>query len=1020
MNDSGEKGGFDKEAQGRLGDETVGNNDRGSGVPKLIVVGVGASAGGLEAMQAFVSNLPTDINMSFVIAQHLSPSYKSMMVDLLEKDSTIPICAAEDGEQLRANRIYICPPNYNIELMPGDVLKLSNFAEVLHTPRPSVDMLFESLAIVKGDQAIGIVLSGTGSDGARGIRAIKGESGFGIVQDPNTAKYNGMPNAAINSGNVDLILSPTEMGEELKNLLVFPSISRQGDSPLVPIDVYRSIMKLIKAHCKVDFTLYKESTIERRIERRMVSLKIPEPQDYLDYLKNNNSEVTFLFNDMLIGVTSFFRDARAFDILRTELTHYINRKEDNVIRIWSVGCSTGEEPYSIAMMLSEILGKRLQDFKIQIFATDIDQRALNYARNAVYPEAALQNVPKSIKNKFFMVANDQFEVIKPIKAMVIFSIQDINRDPPFLRLDLISCRNLMIYFTLELQRQILPVFHYALNPKGLLMLGQSESIGVFQEQYRPLSKSAKIYEAVFVGKKLPPERNVARRTIADYKDPSLSAEKSVVKTGLAGLDDQLSGLITKRIREVVLPNATLINENLDIVYTQGANPLLVRPEGISTNNIFKNLNPMFSIDLRAALHGLEKGAEVAETGYQMVDVGGESVWIKLMVTAVVREGPRSSLILIFGVIEQNENLPVRNSEVLEEGEGERFVRLEQERLLAKTKEQLQDVIEELETSNEEMQSMNEELQSSNEELQSSNEELETTNEELQSTNEELQSAYAEVRLAYDEKDEHQNELVKLRTELEQANSLLEEAEKIGRTGSWMWDVPTRKFTWSNGCYTIYGLNKNAFQPSFQAFIGLAHPDDRNRLEEHMRDLIVGKAVQPFVFKASTSNNALRYISLEAVVSFNDLKQAVKVMGTMKDITEKAFYENSESSHRDKIGYILKSSLSGAFLYNFNSRNLDYINPCFTEMLGYTLDEVKDISEGFKELLHPDDLDVVNTVFERVRYGKIGATYPSAYRLKVSGESDFIHVYANHTLYDIDADMGRAKQMLVTFFASEDR
>ena len=292
------------------------NGPHRNATDNLIVVGIGASAGGLEALQSMVATLPADSNLCFVIAQHLSPSYRSMMVDLLEKDSTIPVVAARDGQRLRANEACICPPNHNIEITYDNTIKLTSYPDVRHTPRPSVDMLFESIAMVKGENGIGIILSGTGSDGARGIRAIKAENGLGIVQDPSTAKYDGMPNAAINSGNVDLIVAPGDIGQELVHLLSFPRVRTIDAETLISREVYSSIIRLLKVHCDVDFSLYKENTILRRIERRMATLKIKRAEEYLTHLKTHKEEVTFLFNDMLIGVTSFFRDTRAFELLR--------------------------------------------------------------------------------------------------------------------------------------------------------------------------------------------------------------------------------------------------------------------------------------------------------------------------------------------------------------------------------------------------------------------------------------------------------------------------------------------------------------------------------------------------------------------------------------------------------------------------------------------------------------------------------------------------------------------------------
>lgn len=985
-----------------------------SGDDPIIVVGVGASAGGLEALQLMITHLPSDTGMSFIVAQHLSPSHRSMMVDLLVKDAPIPVCTAVDDEALHANTLYICPPNHNIELSRDNKIVLTSYVEARHTPRPSIDMLFESIATHKGENAIGIVLSGTGSDGSRGIRAIKAENGFGIVQDPNTAKFDGMPNSAINSGNVDLIVPPDQIGAELKSIVMFPRDRTIDDEKVMPRETYSGIIRLLKLHSKVDFSLYKENTILRRIERRMISLKIPKADDYLKHLEKHPEEISFLFSDMLIGVTSFFRDARAYEILKRELRDYLAEKKDKVIRIWSAGCSTGEEPYTLAIILSDILGSKASEYKIQIFATDIDEHAISFAREAMYPESALQFLPKEIKNKYFTVRHEMYDLIKPVKSLVIFSLHDINRDPPFLRLDLISCRNLMIYFTTELQRLLLPTFHYALNPGGLLMLGLSESIGVFQEQYRVVSKSAKIYESVLVRKSLPPERTLRTRHVPDYIESSSVPVKDAVMPAKK-LDSEYSNLIVQALKELVLPNALVINTNQDIVFSEGGNDLLVRPEGVPTNNVVKNFHPKLVVELRSALHEISAGKDFYDTGYQNVILRDESVWVRLILAKIVRGSPLGDLIVIFGDIERPFGLTALQDF---EGNISSEVVKEQERLLSRTRDQLQNVIEELETSNEEMQAVNEEMQSSNEELQSSNEELETTNEELQSTNEELQTAYAELRMAYEDKEQQQAELISLRSELIQANTLLQEAEKIGKTGSLMWDLETRKLTWSKGSYTLFGLNDNEFQPSYEAFIGLVHPDDRNRLDNQMKDMLNQRVKLPLVFKAANSESET-IISLDAVVSFNELKQATRVMGIMTDITELTQYEKNTSAYKDKINYILTSSLNCAYIYNFENQHVEYVNPTLTQQFGFALADLEDFSgNNFMKLFKKEEHEKINSHFNKVKNGTPGATYPNNYSFIKKGPHSFVPVYANHTVYDLDEATGLASRMLVTFFAAE--
>lgn len=977
----------------------------------LIVVGVGASAGGLEALQTMLSNLPTDTGMAFVIAQHLSPSYKSMMAGLLEKGSTIPVTTPVDKERLKPNWAYVCPPNVNVELTDGDTLRLISYAETRLTPRPSVDMLFESIAAHKQENAIGIILSGTGSDGSRGIRAIKGENGIGIVQDPNDAKYDGMPNSAINSGNVDLIVPAAEIGEELNNILLFPRSRIQDGDRLLERETYDKILTLIKNSCNVDFSLYKENTMVRRIERRMISLKIKDPEEYLHHIESSPGEVGLLFNDVLIGVTSFFRDSRAFDALARELKRYLEEKQGTDIRIWCVACSTGEEPYSISMILHEILGTNIEDYNIQIFATDIDSRAIEAARAALYPESSLKNISPDLRNKYFHVKGDQYEVSKELKSRVIFSIHDVISAPPFLRLDLITCRNLLIYFTVELQRQLLPVFHYALNSPGLLMLGQSESIGVFQEQFRPLSKSAKIYESVYVGKQLPPGRKIKKAP----SEPESPEELGPVykKSARNKLDENFTNVIAEALKVYALPSAILVNENQDIIFTEGDNPLLVRPEGIPTNNVLKNIHPSFATDLRTSLHALQTGSEVATSGFQPFEIKGEAVWIKLILIGTKHPQPLGRITVIFAQVEREANVPLRP--VSHDDSSEAAV-IDQRRQLVKTKEQLQNVIEELETSNEEMQSMNEELQSSNEELQSSNEELETTNEELQSTNEELQTAYAELRTAYEIREKQRSELDFLKKDLEQMNSLLEDAENAASMGSWLWDLNSRNLNWSKGCYTLFGLEPEEFHPSYEAFIGLARTDDRARLEEHLQQLLHNKARQPFVFEAVRSDGSPLIISLESVVSFNDLKQATKVMGSMKDITQQVIFERRDSMQKNKIGYILNSSLNAAYVLNLVDLKIEYVNSEFQNLLGYSIDDLKDtVDNGFFSLFHRDDVKLIKSLVRKVSKSNPGQTFATSYRIRKKDSGRHVKTHANVTAYEVDEISGAVVKALVTSF-----
>lgn len=958
--------------------------------------------------------MPDDVEMAFVVAQHLSPSYKSLMVDLLSKDSTIPVLSPTHKQSIQPGFVYICPPNKNITIDEFDQIVLSDVDQERHFPRPSVDMLFESIAAVKGDQAVGVILSGTGSDGTRGIRAIKAETGFALIQNPNTAKYDGMPRSAIDSGSVDIIVHPENLGTELKNLFSFPRNKIDKTGIVVSNEVYRSILRTLKRLCKVDFTLYKETTILRRIERRMTALRILTVEEYLQHLKGDEAEAAMLFNDMLIGVTSFFRDPKAYEVVKDQLKSYLEKKESKHLRLWVVGCSTGEEAYSVAMLLADILGDQLHEYKIQIFATDIDKKALSIARLGRYLPGSLQHLPREYLNRFFIANDDQFEVLKAIKSMVIFSVHDITNDPPFLKLDFISCRNLMIYFTLELQRQIFPIFHYCLNAKGILFLGQSESTGVFQEYFRPLSRSAKVYESVFLGRKIAPKRKMPDRSdkvpiiIEDPDRPTRRESHS----------DRLEALIYQQVQKSFLQNVVLINENYDLIFTKGANPLLVRSEGIPSNSIYKNLHQAFIIDLRTALHQLDEGAEMVRTSFQTLVLNNQSRLCRLIVTDLGSIQGYGRLFMIFTQAEDPSDMPAARAD---SGDQADRIMFEQELQLKKTKEQLQAVIEELETSNEEMQAMNEELQSSNEELQSSNEELETTNEELQSTNEELQTAYAELRMAYEDKETQRYELIKLQSELEHTNRLLEDAERMGRMGSWLWSLNNKSLSWSPGCYSIFGLDREHFAPSYEAFIGIAHPDDRTRLENHLNDLLVQTAKQPFVFKALDRDKKVIMVSMESVVSYNDLKQPEKVMGTITNISERIALQKEKTVYKEKVNYLLNNEITGNYIFSTETFSYSFINPVFTETLGYSLEDIARLNrDEVMALVHPDDRGAFEARYLTLTDSLNSKLPPFHYRFKHATDDRYVSIVTNEVAFEVNESAGAISKVFGSLFAWNDQ
>ena len=903
---------------------------------EVVIVGIGASAGGLEALQSFVKNLPSNSNISYLIAQHLSPTYKSMMVELLQKEAKVKILEAKDGIIAAANTAYICPPNKNITITDS-IIHLSEPNVTTYSPKPSVDLLFESLANYKKNKAIGIILSGTGSDGSRGIRAIKAEGGFTMAQEPESAKYDGMPISAINTGNIDLILPPENIGNELLEIIQYPiKMSENNDTEGRKnyTDIYKNILSKLTQETKVDFTQYKSSTIIRRIERRMTTLKLTSVIDYNNYLIKNRDEVLELFKDILIGVTSFFRDGESFERLQDNLNQYLKKKEDKVIRIWTPGCSTGEEPYTIAMILSEILGAKAAEFKIQIFASDLDIVAIDTARKGIYPESAILDIPKKFKTKYFTVKGDQFEIIKPIKEMVIFSKHDITRDPPFLRLDLVSCRNLLIYFTSDLQKKIFPLFHYSLKANGLLFLGKSESVGQFQNYFKTVDKKWKIYEAIYLGRKETPIMHT-NYIPPKYKEPEIAL--NTIKP------PSMSEILVSKIQEFVLPSCVIINEMMDIVFIKGNNRYLIRPDGDPTDNIFKNVNNKLSVELRTLFTELkEKSNDIVKSKYQKIILDNKTIkFVRIAIIPVLNDINIPPLYILFFQDEDLEHIqPIELGDGTSDNEKVKQIELE----LVKTREQLQTVIEELETSNEEMQSMNEELQSSNEELQSSNEELETTNEELQSTNEELQTAYAELRCSYNEKQEQQNELEKLQAKIQKANNLLDESQALSNMASWEWNIITNDVTWSNNYFNILELDSSKFYPTYESFLGFIYPAHRELFEAAIDEAIKGKALFNITFKVKTRKSNIKSLKAIATVIFDENKRALKMVGNVVDITaqEKLEEKNSELLYLTKE--IIKSENGlitcdeNSTIINISEAGLKILNKSESEIIGKNIND----------------------------------------------------------------------------------
>ncbi|MGM0518950.1 MAG: CheR family methyltransferase [Campylobacterota bacterium] len=733
---------------------------------ELVVVGIGASAGGLEALQVMLSDLADIKNCSYIIAQHLSPTHKSMMVDLLSRTANIPVCEAKNGMIIKPKTIYMTPENTDIYVKAGKIF-LRNM-EQSFGPKPSVNYFFNSLATSFGKRAIGVILSGTGSDGSFGIRTIKAEGGITIAQAPNTSKYDGMPHSAINTGKVDLVIPIDNLSNEIERIVKtidsnFDIISNER--------LLQQIFRTIFDEKGVDFSLYKKSTVIRRIERRLAALKIESLSEYINILNSSKDEINNLYHDILIGVTNFFRDAKAFENLKDYIQLILSKKEQGEeIRFWSIGCSTGEEAYSIAIILSEALQDKISRYKIKIFATDIDEESLKIARTGVYSEASLEGVSKGIIQKYFSVQKNNFEVKKSIRELVVFSKHNIISDSPFLRLDLICCRNMLIYFDNELQKRFFPIVHYSLNDNGYLFLGKSESIGQHVDLFSVVDNSSKIFKAQFTGVKEPPRLYNYSGIHKSYEEPKVKDYRNE--------EELLEERVNEAISETILDKCVVINSSNDVIYIKGDIPYIKFNQGRMTNNIFKLISDTLSLDLRSSINEANKKKKIQYTPFRSVNVFEDIIkYVRVIVVPLKDDKSDDWMNILF--FQGEEAVNIKGHVVSGEDESDVVEKLTLE--LDSTKSHLQNVIEELETSYEEMQSLNEELQSSNEELQSSNEELETTNEELQSTNEELQTAYSELRVLYEDKEKRAKQLEELTDKLSAKNEEYRKQKELTET-----------------------------------------------------------------------------------------------------------------------------------------------------------------------------------------------------------------------------------------------
>jgi two-component system, chemotaxis family, CheB/CheR fusion protein len=739
------------------------------------IIGIGASAGGLAPLEEFFGSVPSRSGMAYVVVQHLDPTHKALLSELLQRVTDMPVREARQNMRVKPNCVYVIPPNAELSIVKG-ALHLASPAEPRGMRLP-INILFSSLAATQGERAIAVVLSGMGSDGTLGLQAIKAVGGLTVVQQPDTAQFDAMPKSAIKADCSDIIAPPAELpGRILAYVAQVPDPGDAAVDELEPeLEPLQRVLDLLQRRTRHDFSLYKPSTLHRRVERRMAIHDIATLSDYASFLEENAGEIDLLFKELLIGVTSFFRDTAVWEHLASvALPELLGRRiTEQKLRVWVIGCSTGEEAYSLAMVFSEVIRQRPEygDFTLQIFATDLSPEAIDTARRARYPASISDTVSAQRLANFFTAREGGYTIKPEIRDMVLFAPQDVILDPPFTKIDLIACRNLLIYFDTTLQRRLIPLFHYSLRKGGVLLLGTAETVGRFGNLFRPIQSSLRLYQrqddvsggrAEFVMRSFPPLSKVARENQMSTSDHAPS--------------DNLQAAADQVILQVYAPASVVINGDGDILYISGRTGKYLEPAAGKANwNIHAMVRDGLRVPISTALKKLSSDSDPQHLYGLHVQLpgGGEQ---RVDVTLQVLREPaalRGATMIVFRDLEQL-------SAAGQKRKGRGKTDASHDSGLQQYRDEIQSLREEARASREELQSANEELQSTNEELQSTNEELTTSKEEMQSMNEELQTINAELQTKLDDLSLAQSDMSNLLNSIEIAILFLDQNLNVRR------------------------------------------------------------------------------------------------------------------------------------------------------------------------------------------------------------------------------------------------
>ena len=910
---------------------------------RCFVIGIGASAGGLIALEKLFDNTPSNNNLAFIIVQHLDPTHKSLLTQLIANHTPMKVIEITDGLPVKPDSVYVIPPNKNLLIVEGILrLKKQTISRSLRNP---IDSFFHSLAIDQKEKAIGIVLSGMGKDGTLGLKEIQTEGGIAIVQDPQTAQFKGMPQNAISAHVADYILAAEKIPAQLikHTTKINTEIVSETELTVPHENQLKKIFLLIRNQTGYDFSNYKVNTIVRRIAKRTSLNQIDAIDDYIAFLQNNPTEIEKLYKDFLIGVTSFFRDQEVFESLQKKVIPHLFKKciDKHEIRVWVCGCSTGEEAYSLAILFKEAIEKSKQFLKVTIFASDIDLDAIEFARNAIYSESTLINVSKERLSRFFIQKDNGFILKKDIRELVVFAHHNVIKDPPFSKMDMISCRNLLIYMNSELQKRIIPTFHYSLNNDGILLLGTSESIGDYFNSFSVFDQKSKIYKKQ--------SENISRKLNTEYEFPTIQnssiAPKVYPQSTVARKKLIISGFTEKILLENYAPPSVIIDKNNDALYFSGNTGQYLEPSnGEASLNILEMAKRGLRNDLETAIKKARSTKSEVQTKDVEVKVNDHFQAINLIVKPVLnKETDLGAMMIIFETMDKYQK--TFSDEIATSSELPKSKITELEKELKITRKHLQTVIHELENSNEDLQTTNEEFQSSNEELQSTNEELETSREELQSVNEELITVNTELSSKIEQLSQANDDLKNLLSSIEVATLFLDRDLKIKR-----------------------------FTPSATKIFNLI-PSDIDRPVMDLSSKIVYKGLLDDV-KDSLRTLAVKHTDVKSIdgmwyhiriLPYRTAENIIEgVLVTFVDITEQKNIEEKLKKSNEHLNLVLDSFAAVPYnCSNYPDLKISFVGKSCEKVMGFLPEQFINKSFSWLNRIHPADKKKVLAAYTNV-------------------------------------------------------